>query len=527
MIKKINQFISTPSFRVPFFLFILAILICLPLVIFNDIPTKDVASRYAPMADAFAAGNWQYAFHPRTPILFPSLAGMLAYITGSSGFLACKIISCLFFALSIFPFYGIMQRLFSGKVAFVSTLLLVFCSHLARLSYTGLRDTLKGFAFILALYGLVLLYQNRRKFGGYLACAVGCAFLIITRGECTLYALVIMLCAFCLELRENKTISWPWRSMCAMVILIVIIAPALCYNYKTIGYHVPELRLGIIMSKNMPFLYNEKATIPFGKTKVISAKKHRQKRIPQKTKSTEKQSFGDFILQSFKGFFPYFSLFAIPIIYSRIRDKKWTAEESIVLVTLLGHYILLILQIFISDGKLFVTRRYMLPVAPLAFGWTALFLIQTWEHSIKKYPIATPKVGLVLGVLLMMVLCNDSALPVVKQHSGGKHTREKSATLKLASWIKADYSGPRSYAPDIIRRKYRSSALPTVQSNNLHSVGYLSGGTNVSDRERMDYFVSVEKESAPQTELKNADLGMQFTVSGYRYTVWKTKGAVQ
>ena len=39
--------------------------------------SSDVACRYAPMADEFARGNWELAFHPRFGVLFQVLAGSL------------------------------------------------------------------------------------------------------------------------------------------------------------------------------------------------------------------------------------------------------------------------------------------------------------------------------------------------------------------------------------------------------------------------------------------------------------------
>lgn len=38
----------------------------------NPIPADDTATRYAPMAQAFAEGDWLYAFHPHSGVFFPA-----------------------------------------------------------------------------------------------------------------------------------------------------------------------------------------------------------------------------------------------------------------------------------------------------------------------------------------------------------------------------------------------------------------------------------------------------------------------
>ena len=66
-------------------------LLCCALVLFllyfpgaymHEFILRDTAVRYAPMADAFAAGNWEYAFHPRVNCLHPLISGIITRITG-------------------------------------------------------------------------------------------------------------------------------------------------------------------------------------------------------------------------------------------------------------------------------------------------------------------------------------------------------------------------------------------------------------------------------------------------------------
>ena len=99
--------------RQPFFYFLAALALALPLAACTVIPSLDVAGRYAPMADALAAGEWRYAFHPRVSPLLPVLGGVFSFLSGWSGFAGVKIAASLLFALAVFPLFALFKRVFS------------------------------------------------------------------------------------------------------------------------------------------------------------------------------------------------------------------------------------------------------------------------------------------------------------------------------------------------------------------------------------------------------------------------------
>jgi 4-amino-4-deoxy-L-arabinose transferase-like glycosyltransferase len=524
---------------IPFAFFLLAIALCLPLIWLDDIPSNDVAYRYAPMADAFARGDWEYAFHPRISMLLPTLAGIVTFLTGCSGFLACKLISCMFFALTVFPLYAIMQRVFDKKIAITATLMTIFCSHIIRLAYSGLRDTAKEFTFILAIYGLILLYRNRNALTGYLICAAGAALLILSRGDCVLYALLIMLTGCYMELYRKNKFHWPWRTICGSIMILIIISPALLYNYRTIGYPVPEARLGIAMSKMIPFIYNDQAPI---KLKKVRLKKHKHQRVKslnkklthssgrkvRLSKKNNKPSTAslvvNFIFSFIKGFYPYFFLLAIPVIFMRIRRKKWHQEETILLTAVIAHAVLLVAQIAIFDHKLYVSRRYLLPVAPLAFGWSAICIMWVWEYLNKKIPrYANSKSAIAAITLIAALLYFDGAIPVIKNFINYKKIRKRQATLAIVAWIKNDYTGERHYTPIKVWNTYYSNQRPLVISNNLKVVGYMAGGQNLENNHTApDYIIIRQKKSNKSSMVIEGKMCKKFSFDGYHYTVWET-----
>ena len=75
----------------------------------NYLPLRDVATRYAPMAEAFAEGNWDYAFHPRVPPLQVICGGIIAWLFNCNGFIALKITSAIWFTASIFMCFALFN----------------------------------------------------------------------------------------------------------------------------------------------------------------------------------------------------------------------------------------------------------------------------------------------------------------------------------------------------------------------------------------------------------------------------------
>ena len=87
---------------------------------------RDTAVRYAPMADAFAAGNWAYAFHPRVQCLHPFVSGVITRVCGCTGFTGAKISGLIFFCLCVFPLYKMLKELFDRNRALIGILCLMF-----------------------------------------------------------------------------------------------------------------------------------------------------------------------------------------------------------------------------------------------------------------------------------------------------------------------------------------------------------------------------------------------------------------
>ena len=229
----------------PGMLFVAALLLTVLPVLLTGQPMRDVAARYAPMARAFAEGDWAFAFHPRIPPLFPLFAGVLASF-GLEPFGAAKLVASLCFALTVFPLYALLKLVFSRRTAAIGCCFYLFCPYLLRLAGEGLRENAKMFALIWAVWAVVAIWRSRRGILPYLALGTACAWMILVRDDSVLFAGCFLTAALCFEIAGRLR---PWRSIAAGGLMLLLIAPYLCYNWRVIGYPVPGIRFAILWER--------------------------------------------------------------------------------------------------------------------------------------------------------------------------------------------------------------------------------------------------------------------------------------
>ena len=339
-----------------------AMFLCLPMIFFDDIPVRDVVSRYAPLAEAFAAGDWTNAFHPRIPPLFSVLAGIVIRIFCTDAVIACRFVSAVFFSLTVFPFTALMEKVFNRKYAVWAGFMFILCSRLVRISGMGLRDSAKCFFIILASYGILLLYR-RFSWKGALYCTLACAGMTLTRGDSLLFALLFLCTAFGLESRK----AIPKISVCMCLLFFLLHAPWLAYEYKKTGWPVTEVRHAVILDSVFSTKPRAIKVSPIIEKKIIT---------PQHKKNINNKniSLTSFLINLFKGFYPQYLILIIPVLFFRIRNKLIRAEEVILLLIVFIHTLGMILQILIADKYIFIYKRYLIVATPLLFGWGAIGL---------------------------------------------------------------------------------------------------------------------------------------------------------
>ena len=231
---------------IPALLFLLLWLLLIPCILLEDYPLPDVAMRYAPMAEAFARGDWRFAFHPRITPLLPVSAGIIATVLQCGGFLACKLASSLFLSLSLFPLYAATRRLFGRPIAVCSSILFIVCPYILRFGYYGSRESGTMFGVLLCLYAAVRLAQSPRKFVPWFWFSLGETVILLSRGDMVLFAAALFAVLFvwdCIRFRI------PFRSILTGFAIFILITPLLGCNRRLPGCPAPDTRSAACCSR--------------------------------------------------------------------------------------------------------------------------------------------------------------------------------------------------------------------------------------------------------------------------------------
>lgn len=229
---------------VPWLFFLLFWVLLLPAIILYDFPLRDVADRYAPMAEAFAAGDWQFAFHPRVTPLMPMLAGVIVRIFSFDGHLACKLAGAVMLTCGVFPLYWGCKRMYGFIIAVWTVVMYIGCSYIFRFGYYGIREGGAVFGLLLLFWAAAKLSRHPEKWGGYLGVVFAEVILLTVRGDLALFAAAAFVVFAIWDLITHRH---PLRTLGAAALTLLMMSPLLSYNYRMIGYPVAEFRQGIAL----------------------------------------------------------------------------------------------------------------------------------------------------------------------------------------------------------------------------------------------------------------------------------------
>ncbi len=514
----------------PFCIFVLAFLLSLILALFTVMPESDIA-RYGSIVISFTEGDWAMVFHPRISPLVPLIAGVVAWVTGAGAFFALQLVSTLFFALQIFPLYGIFRNCFSAPVARTALLMSAFASIPLRYGASGLRDSAKGFFFILCVYLLVEIYRKRTDLKNYLFLGAAISLLALTRTEAPVYSGLFGLTVLCMEMISRCRLRFPWRSCLCGAVALLLISPWLIYMFQITGYFVPEIRYVALIQRvlpadppkrNMPATQEVPAAQPSdnkgrgGITSTQSAsaaptfsEKHsapttsaptavhsiptgpelEQKRLhgmasalPEiNATDTYDGIYKEFFSGLIGGFFPPLGILALLGIALRFHKREWTPIETILLISLLLHALLLVIQIRISDNHFYISRRYLITVVALEFGWSAygaIWIYQTLASRLKF--LLDHRVIVLLYLIPCIGLYLYAFQRTIKTYTSRSKSSERIALFTISDYIRSDYHGPKTFLREKRSdQEFQTNRLPAVLSE-FPQLGFLSGGQTIS-----------------------------------------------
>lgn len=172
--------------------------------LFYPLTMADACARYAPMADAFARGDFYYAFHPRFGLIFEVLSGVLTFVTGLPGVYTVQITAFLFLALTGVVMFAFVRRLGAREeVAWWTFVLVLLAPDFFRYALDGLRETGKCLVFALVAFAVV------SKCGAAFALALFLYITLFTYGFGAASVLLFLWSVWFLWHREPSRLALP------------------------------------------------------------------------------------------------------------------------------------------------------------------------------------------------------------------------------------------------------------------------------------------------------------------------------
>ena len=167
----------------------------------------DMVIRYAPMSDAFARGEWQYAYHPRFGVLFMTLSGSAAWLTGLDGICSCQIVGIGLLAFCAVPVWSAVKALFDDRSAWIAAVMTLVATETFVYAIDGLRDC--GRTLGLAL--CILAFVKGRSW----PMALGLFLLVTLRTDLLVITGTLLLVWWVIAIRKREwsglflpTVSW-------------------------------------------------------------------------------------------------------------------------------------------------------------------------------------------------------------------------------------------------------------------------------------------------------------------------------
>lgn len=192
----------------------------------------DSACRYAPMAEAFAEGDWAEAFHPRFGVGMPVVAGLIHLVVRCDGYSACAAASTFAWALGVWPVFRLGVRVFDVRTAWFAVVLYLLCPQPLVWALKGLRESFKLLGVLMMADALFSARTETRRW--YPAAVAAAALWLLFTFKCDailpggILALVFMFVD-----------GFRWRSAAVGLAGALALQPMCALVFSWTGYWLP------------------------------------------------------------------------------------------------------------------------------------------------------------------------------------------------------------------------------------------------------------------------------------------------
>ena len=532
---------------------VLIFVLYLPHVLLSDYILRDVAERYAPMAESFAAGHFQYAFHPRIQTLHPLISGIFASVTGCSGFSAAQLSGLLFLGLCAFPLYYLLKLVFDLKTAVRGTLLLPLISPVVLICISGLRESHKMFALLLLVSGILTVFKFREKYSGYLLTGAGCGLAFCIRNDLVIPALALMTAAGAMEFAFSGSCK---RSCAGLAVMFPLFFFETIVNYFISGYAVPGCRFWIFFKEISPaaatpegfmlYIVLPSLVLYFAAITAGGCLLRRQKGrkvlavcgillfaalavdVVLQSLSvvvTDWQDgmkiFASLIRPVFAGCnLPLFIL-ALAGIYCLKKQNEWNDGQRFLLFLFFFWITSTVFTITAIERKLYVSDRYLLPASILLTGW-GVRGIGFCAEQLKKY--LNRYIVICLSVLLIIACFCHAYSTVLEERFKREKVIQKQSLKIITQVIRQNYRGPEYFTPEFSLFQYRGYRRPRIACMPLGKQAvsaYRCGGSLVFPNGEPDFIIASAEENFSEKKWRKIAGDLPF---GKTYlNVWELK----
>ncbi len=341
---------------------------------------RDQAAYYAPMAEAFARGDWAGAFPPDIPILSSLLAGILVSC-GLSALTALMAVGAAFHIATIYPLDRLLRMFFPERTAALGCFLFVIAPKMIRYNCMGLPDSGRTF-FVVALVLILAEYLRdphpRWPLWGGL-CAGGLA---LVRGEGILYAGAAGAIFLFLSWRKQAATAETSGKRCRRALMagvlytlamLIVIAPRLYGNYRLTGFPVCDSRQISFLQQLLSIPPEPRATAETELARIQKQLYNRpdpaQKEKPRRTYFDPEDLLNDWV----RGSYELYLVFAAVGLGLVVWRKQWRPEYTLCML-----FMGLTVLIF---APLVVAHRYFLINIPLMMPFTLLPLVELEKYG--------------------------------------------------------------------------------------------------------------------------------------------------
>ncbi|MBE6389128.1 MAG: hypothetical protein E7043_03035 [Lentisphaerae bacterium] len=511
-------------------------------VILHDYPFMDVATRYAPMAEAFAEGDWDFAFHPRIQSLQVISGGIICFLTGLDGHMAQKTASALWHIIGGFLIFFMLRDIYPKKrfIAWGSTVFYAFFPYSFHVAVSGMRDSAKTTLLILTAWGLIKILQNNRRWNGYWMLGIGCALSVILRADTVMSGIACLFTGMVIECREKK---FPLYSVLPAILTASTLIAASAINGFVGGAAMPDYRFAKVfheLSGRMPEITDALLVIGgllilmlltaklaaicvdfFGIAIIIELMIAGTVIISVYSASeVTSLQIAEFLSELFKGFYRFAGVFIFLTILVRLWQNKLTAPEIILILVGLINAVLNILPMQLFH-HLYVDSRYLYAGVVLLSGIFIIGIesIYRWLHQYVNHKFC--HILLLLSCAAIIVAFSIHAFqPTIRHYTRAINGR--ASAMQLTEMIRKDYNGPATGQVKLSLSDYKSKKHPKVffrQVTLVMNSAYLAGGSLADWYRDADYVVSCDGPGKSPVKLKL--IGKTDVPGQPEYSLWR------